>query len=359
MPNIKYNEQPLHQFCNDEGCWSSESTCASNKCCPKDSGKPKCQFSSSVDKKCPPGYKDKGWATGSDLDGYGCDCAGAWGYRVCDKLPSTNAYWNPLENQYAGDQNNKVLIDKVYKCCHDAGYLSHADIENCGNLYKGGTTGTCGGILEEYCLSDENIIKPQCKSAIPESQVLQEHLKEICPGKDSDTTFDEVCPCYYGYPYYKGLVQNLKDVGWEGPLDLIDTSPHCINPRCKSWMSTNFPDKAQTPCKGQTFAKCVIQNDLNLTKASIKNLKLNSSCNFKLVDPSGDKNKKNTDDKNKKNNGNEDAPKGTCEVENDCKSSETCKDKKCVPKSNNTKIIIIISVTVALFLLLGGLLMFL
>jgi len=53
----------------------------------------------------------------------------------------------------------------------------------------------------------------------------------------------------------------------------------------------------------------------------------------------------------------EKAPKGTCRDTDDCKSSETCKDKKCVPKSNNGKMVITISIIVAL-LILGGSLYF-
>jgi len=50
--------------------------------------------------------------------------------------------------------------------------------------------------------------------------------------------------------------------------------------------------------------------------------------------------------------------KGKCRYSNDYRSGETCKDKKCVPETNNTKMIIIISVIVALFILLGGSLSF-
>jgi hypothetical protein len=167
-----------------------------------------------------------------------------------------------------------IVLKKVYNCCADSELTSLELKNNCGDLYKGGSTGYCGAITEQYCKTGDNITKPTCKPFISVFDSLKNHLKDVCPGKEKNVNYNDVCPCYYSDAFYEELAENIKKE-WLGPGHLLNIKPECLHPRCHA---SPYAD-TKVECGNANFASCSQKSNVDVSdNSSVKNIEIKPAC---------------------------------------------------------------------------------
>lgn len=192
-------------------------------------------------------------------------------------------FWNVNLTEYnkinaTGNNSTQIqkdiVLEKVYNCCANSALTSTQKIYDCGDLYKGGPTGYCKSITEEYCKTGDNITKPTCKPFISKNDSLKNHLKTICPDKEKDVNYNDVCPCYYSSAFYEELAENIKKE-WLGPGHLLNIKPECLHPRCAA---SPYAD-TKVVCGTANFASCVQKSDVGVSdNSSVKKVEIKPSC---------------------------------------------------------------------------------
>jgi hypothetical protein len=188
-------------------------------------------------------------------------------------------HWNPLPEKMGGEPStwSKRDTNTAFSCCTNS-TISSAGKSNCGTFLwegSGPKHSDCDAVLNKFCKSGDNILKPECKAIINKTPVLQTILKTKCPTKKGNGDWDDVCACYYGYSEYDKLAKIVENE-WEGPDGGITRIPECIDPKCAASDYRN--DTALQDCPDTSFSKCVQNSHFDISDSTIGEIKFNSEC---------------------------------------------------------------------------------
>jgi hypothetical protein len=118
------------------------------------------------------------------------------------------------------------------------------------------------------------MLKDVCISNLYEKNLerYRPQIQAVCTEKYDKTGWKDFCACFRPTGFYEDLSEAIAKQ-WDGPSHAMSSRPECIFPKCRASRFAN----AKADCGSVSFAKCIQNNNLDITDSTVGKIKIDSS----------------------------------------------------------------------------------